>query len=254
MFKTIIMAAAGLLLNASLYASLMVSPGRQEVGIPPGAVFKGTYTVTNNYDVPAEVKAQFRDWFTLPENKKFNINDWLKAYPESFSLQPGESKTVNYEVRVPRKAKGELVAMVSFSPETGESQGVKLLVSSALFVIVSGTEKYKWDVPEVKVTKNRFGKFVVEAFVKNTGNIHVRPAGSVRIVSNDTKETVLQLDFAESRPVYPGASRQIIAHADFALKPGKYTAISTVRAEGGEREKKVNFKVVEKAAGETVIE
>lgn len=234
-----------------LQAGLTVTPSRVEVAAPPGGRFEGKYTVRNDYNTPAKIKVEFRDWFVLPENSGINISDWLSVSPLEFSLQPNESREVQYAVHLSTSARGVQVGMVSFIPQTGEEQGVTLMVSVSIFVTAKGTERIDWEIPDVKLAKAS-GKLQVTALVKNDGNVHLRPSGSVTILSGG--KIAAQLDFLESRPVYPGLSRSILARSDgdAALLAGKYTALIDIKCYGQEKTKKINFNV--KQSGELAIE
>lgn len=254
MLKRLIVSGSLLLLNGCLFGALTIAPARQEIRMPPGAVYIGTFTVTSDYEVPAMVTSSCSDWYHSLENKGIMIDQWLKVYPSSFTLNPGESKTANYQVTVPQSAKGEMVAMVSFHPDIGNMNGVSLLISSALYVIVAGTDKYDWNVSKTKIFKNIQGKLQAEAFIRNKGNVHVRPVGMTQVVTrNKKKEVVVELKYREGRPAYPGDEKQMVTYGDFTLKPGKYTAVTKMRYGSMVREKKVNFIVIVNDKGETVI-
>jgi P pilus assembly chaperone PapD len=234
----------------SAYAGLAITPARQEVSLTPGKTFEGTYNVRNEYATPVKIKADFRDWFVLPENKNSKISDWLSISPTEFPLQPGESKDVSYTIHLPVTAQGVSVAMLSFIPEFESEQGVTMMVSVSLYVTAAGTEKADWEIQDVKITKTA-SEFTVSALVNDKGNVHIRPAGTVSVLSGN--KTLFTLDFAEGRPVYPGTSRTIVAsnNNSVSLEEGKYTAVADISGAGQEKKKTTDFVI--NNSGEVIV-
>lgn len=249
LFKRNVVIIVLLFLASQAFAGLTVSPARQEISLVPGGTYQGSFTVRNDYDVPTSIKTDFRNWFALPENKDINISDWLSVTPSEVFLNPGESKDVNYTVRLSTVAQGVSVAMVSFIPEVSSEQGVTMVVSVSLFVTAAGTEKVNWDIGDV--TFGTSSSFSVSAAIRNNGNVHLRPQGNIQVLSGGN--AIAGLDFAAGRPVYPGASRSLVASTDkpVQLPAGKYTAIVLVKAAGQEKIKKMN--IVVSKTGEVAI-
>jgi hypothetical protein len=227
------------------FAGITITPVRVEAPLPPGGSYLGKYTVRNDYDVPIKVNVSARDWFVLPENRGIKIDDWLVLSPREISLKPGESGYVDYSVTISTKSVGALVGMVSFVPVLEKDQGFTLMVSAGIFIPVKGTEKIDWSFSDVKVASDR-GKLQVSALVKNSGNIYLRPEGSVTIRSG--KKAVQEIKLPEGRPVYPGRSREVIGSSDaiFKLEEGSYKASISIECYGQKKMKELKF-IVDKA-------
>jgi len=215
---SVLLVAAGVASNAGL----IVSPTRQEVTLPPGGTFEGTYKVTNGFGRNYSLAVETRYWYaTKEEEKNIPVTDWLQVTPSSFTFKPDETVDVKYKVKLSTAQTGMRAAMITFVP-TGESQGVTLVVSVSIFVTVRGTEKISWDFSGLQVS-NYQGSTQFSTIVRDNGNVHVRPTGYFKVISPKKKETVLEV--LEGRPVYPGQSRQIVVHAgqkDIFPEPGKY--------------------------------
>jgi P pilus assembly chaperone PapD len=246
--RKLIVVASILLSCAIAHAGLSVTPARQEIVVQPGDTCTGVYSVRNEYDTRANISVEFRDWFILGANKHHAISDWLKISPSQFTLLPGESKDVEYAVRLSTDAQGVSVGMISFIPQIENDPGVTLVISVSLFVTAAGTEKTDWQIEDIKI-EQASGQMRFAGKIKNNGNVHVRPTGTARIVSG--KREVAQLNFDEGRPVYPGTVRSIVSSDVPALKKGKYTAIVSLSGNGQNKDKKITFKIAK--SGEIAI-
>ncbi len=234
-----------ILFQTTSFAGLTILPARQEIYIPPGGTAEGEYKVTNEYNIPIDVKIEIKDWFVLPENKNISVSDWLSVSPQEVHLLPQETKSIKYRVEIPTSCVGMTSAMLSFVPqqEIEEHQGINLVISVSLFTIIRGTEKILWDISKINIEKNS-NNIQITAIINNNGNVHLRPKGSVIIVSQKDKSNVTELEYREGRPIYPGKSRSIIAVADnINLQNGKYIAISKIKCYDQEKINEVMFEV-----------
>ncbi len=199
--------------------ALTVTPVRQEIRVIPGGNTKGSYTVSNETKESLQIKVSAREWFKWKENKDIAMSDWLILSPKKFLLESGESKKVNYEVKIPTQAVGVLSAMLSFSPQTKSSEGVVLSVS--LYAIVEGTEVISADIEKTDIQKKEKNLHISVTF-KNRGNIHLRPEGEVIIIKK--KKEIDRFKLRLGRPVYPGKTRTLVGDSKIGIISGKYRA------------------------------
>jgi len=219
------------LVVSGLYAGLSVNPTRAEVTLTKGEAYGSAYNVRNGYNVPVDVRVETKDWFVLPENKKRGIvvSKWLSVSTPTVHLNPGEGADVQYKVVVPKKAQGSMVAMISFVSASPGIEGINLAISVPVYVTVSGTEKIDWQIQEPKFLLSG-KKLQVSCPVKNSGNVYIRPAGLIEIISGD--KVVMTLHFIEGRPVYPGSDRAYGATSESEIKPGSYRAVINISCAG----------------------
>jgi hypothetical protein len=240
-----------LLSVSSLFGGITVEPVRQEIKVSPGNEAQGSYFVYNVGKGPTHITVAPRDWFVLKENKGINADSWLRITPQELDLEPGERKEVKYEVAVPTRAIGELVAMISFVPQAEEESMINVVFSVSLYVMIEGTEILKGEVSKVDIRRwekegssdLRFG-----VLVKNKGNVHLRPKGKIVIEERKGKE-IKEVELTYGWPVYPGKNRAYFADWKGAsLKSGKYKATATVDYgdPGNILKKTVSFRVDKK--------
>lgn len=164
-----------------------------------------------------------KDWFVLPENKQFKIDDWLTMKEPKFELKPGESKRVKFRIHAPKKAQGELVGMLSFRTKSPTRTSVDFVMSGAVYLSVEGTEKLKGTILAFMVEPST-DSVRAGVLVRNDGNVHLRPFGNLQIV--DAKDQpVANVELQSSQPVYPGKTRPYFGEVKgLPLSPGKYAA------------------------------
>jgi len=215
----------------SLLAGITVEPVRQEIKVSAGKEAQGSYFVYNVGKEPTRVTVAPRDWFVLEENKGIKIDSWLRITPQEVDLEPGEKREVKYEVAVPTRAIGELVAMVSFVPQAEEESAINVVFSVSLYVMIEGTEILKGEISKVDIRrweKEGSSDLRLAVLVENRGNVHLRPKGKIVIEDRKSKE-IKEVELTYGWPVYPGKNRAYFGDWKGAsLKSGKYKAIATV--------------------------
>jgi hypothetical protein len=176
-------------LSASFFPGVVqavgVNPPRQEFVLGLGEKAQGHVTVSNETQDSLEVTPSEKTWFLLPENAPLGVEEWLSFDQEPFVLKPDEKREIPFTVSVPaastRTLQGFLVGMLSFvgNPE-GQAVMVNTMISVSVYVTIRGTERPAWTVPSLKMSRD--GDIVQAIFtVKNTGNVHLRPQGSVEL-------------------------------------------------------------------------
>ncbi|MFC1500932.1 hypothetical protein ACFL58_00585 [Elusimicrobiota bacterium] len=238
MLKKIFLFILCLSISPYAFAGLSIEPSRTEITLKPGESFNGFYVVKNDYNTPIDVVVSAKNWFMLPDNKDVEVKDWLNISNKTVHLEPGQSSEVPFEVNISSGMEGVLVGMFSFTPKTKIKQNITMVVSVSVFATVSGTEKIAWGVTDIKFEKD---KLQVSAEIGNSGNIHVRPQGFVKIMKKNKE--IAKFEFIEGRPVYPGSERVIVARHDQGLKKGKYDVLVNIFAFDEEVEAQFKMKI-----------
>lgn len=215
----------GFLLNPNAFA-LGVNPGYQLITVEAGKKVTGEFEITNTFKEKVTVTVFAKDWMVLPDNKNIHAEEWLRPKSKRFELKPDQKKKVQFEIRAPKEAKGELMALMSFSPATYPPQGFTLMSSNAVYAAIKGTEKLEGELSDVKVNYSS-SVISVQLLMANNGNVHIRLKGSFDI--SDSSSSVIQTSFEPQSPLYPGKSEIFNSKPVVAeLKPGNYRLKGTL--------------------------
>jgi len=209
--------------EASYVSALTVTPGRTEIRLSPGESHGAVLTVANEIKEELQVEVSKKDWFVLPENKDFKVDRWLQVRgPQKFTLKPGQSRTIPIKVTCPKGAQGELVGMVSFEYLTDNPGMITPMISVSTYLAIAGTEKVAGEIVELGVHRWR-EKLQAAVAIKSTGNVHLRPTGTLTLTDDKGKE-VARFQVPVGEPAYPGQVRGYLGQGpDITLGSGHYT-------------------------------
>ncbi len=220
--KRITLTSVMFLMATRLWA-LSVTPSLQNFELKAGDSTEGEVLVANTEEEEISVRPTTKTWFLLPDNQKIKIDDWLQIPSAEFSLKPGESKKLRIKVHAPKKAVGELVGMLSFHTKSPTRTTVEFVLSAAVYLAVSGTEKISGNIDAMMVTPST-DAVNAGVLLRNTGNVHLRPAGILEIL-NSKDQIVANVELERGQPTYPGNQRPYLGVVkDLRLPPGKYYA------------------------------
>lgn len=209
-----------------------------DVELAPGATTSLEARLANAGHAPVEAVAYAADVYSivnggfgaeLLDDDPSATTSWLDFRPTTVELAPGEGTTLAFSVTVPRDTPpGEYITSIvaeSTEPYRGEGEGLEVdqvnRVAVAVAIDVPGERR-----PELAIGavghETVAGHSVVRFEVSNPGNVHLRPAGELRILRDDGTpilETPARMD-----TVYAGTSTRFEATLARALDPGAYCA------------------------------
>ena len=227
-------------------ATIAVSPVTKSMTLSTGESRRGTFMVLNDSSEVQYVTVDPRYWHMADVNKKIPLDSWLKITPREFELGPMEEREVAYDVTVPEEAIGELAVMIAFRPSPKEEQGVNVVFSVSLYVMIKETGIIDYKISGFKLDK-LMGRdaLSVKVDLKNLGNVHLKPRITVfiqNLFNKDLQKTFLKY----GKPTYPGMEQDYHgAIYNFKLKPGIYKAvIDTEYTNVGKRFKRSVYFVV----------
>jgi hypothetical protein len=163
------------------------------------------------------------------DNAAYSIAKWTSIDTKKFELNPKEQKVITFSIKVPANAEpgshyGSISALVSGAVSSSTGSSVSTKRGALVLIRVAGSAKEQILVDTFK-SKNSFyetGPVDFEVKFKNSGNVHLKPAGFITITDMLGKQ-VAQLDIPQNN-VIPGAIRQAPTTWDTNNLFGNYTA------------------------------
>jgi hypothetical protein len=209
--------------------------------LPPGAAKRGGVIISNSGTATGTVKLFAADATTgrttgtvyLTDRNTKRVGAWISLSATSLTLKPGQHRTVHFTVRVPANAKpgqwvGGVVAETSHQvsgPKSKQKASVQIKIRDltivAVQVNVPGPPAISFKVGGVKSGGQRgFQELVTH--IANTGNVLVKPTGSVTVLNKQGK--VLQVLPFTMDTFLPETAIDYPLLLKKALPPGDYTA------------------------------
>jgi len=226
------------------FAKVSVRPSRVEALVPASKGFEEKFFIKNIGDQPTKVNIHWTD-----RTKNPLIKDWLVLPDKQISIQPGEEKEVAYKVNIPKDAAGEYNAWFVVSdakgPEIKMGASIAVRTSIPIYIIVKGTEKYDFEIQNFNAwIKPSFSSFNI--ILRNTGNVHIRPTGKVKISALDSTQ-VYEMPFNEvGWGIIEGQNHEYVTKLpdEKILPDGKYKAEFTVKAGTDNKFKEISDEVL----------
>lgn len=233
----------GLILTQPVFAQkvgVSISPLTFELNTNPGDTISNKLKVYNPTDSIVRIKMEVESFKTVGEAGKvivgpeetttYSLKQWVNINPIEFTLEPGESRLVNFDILVPENAEpGGKYGSILASPIAimGEQPaGTSLLskVGALLLLTVSGEVKEDLRIKEFSTLSFlETGPVPFTIRFENTGTVHLRPRGFVAI-SDWRDKKVIDIPFPQNN-VIPGSVRKVEASWDKKWLFGKYTAM-----------------------------
>jgi hypothetical protein len=226
---------------------LEISPPLAELSADPGETVEATIKVRNVTEQTLLVTAEVNDFVAAGEDGQpkllleegeespYSIKSWITTVPE-LTLESQEQQPVKITMTVPTNASpGGHYGVVRFSgvPPGLEGSGVSLSASIGTLVLVniSGDVVEQGVIEEVYTTDqegNRqwffeYGPIGLVERIRNSGNTHFSPGGTVRVTNMFNKEVgSFQLNPTGGN-VLPDSVRKFEQTLDKRLMFGRYT-------------------------------
>ena len=245
---------------------IKISPVRVEELVEPGQVLKREIKVTNTSDIPKTLFAYLKD-FTADENNESGsprlikpgtetgnfVASWIDITTAGIDFKANEEKTISFIIRVPDNVgPGGYYGGVFFgseapkldinSPDKGAGMAIAQQAGSLVLLQVKGQVDERADIREFNTDKNFYNNpFDVQFSIRiqNSGNIHVKPLGEIRIENMLGKEVKI-INFNDGGGnVLPKSTRKFLENWKDTFGFGRYTAklgisYGTTPANGGQ--------------------
>ncbi len=224
----------------TLWATLSISPVKFELLIAPGKSFTDVIHVRNVTDEEIEVQVYFSDFNLNEENAlqfldegslKHSLAPWIRIQPTALKIAAQEEKLVRFTVEMPENSDGDLQAMIFFQSvpkgavlkEGARQVLISTRIGAVIYACPKGREQKLGDIPNLYLRENQpEGGLEYALLFANKGNIHLRPAGKIKLL-NEQGKTLISLPFNEQQnPVLREGCRIFEGKIGSLLKPGKY--------------------------------
>lgn len=174
-----------------------VSPVVVDLEVAPGQAGQGKIDLVNDGDAKRTYFVSVQKFVAkgeegqqefLPETDTTGIASWISPQARSITLEAGERGTFTYAVSVPQNAEpGGHYAALFFSDRPGSGQdssvGVGAKVGVLFLLRVPGNITESANVESFRSTADRLSHLPAhfELRIRNLGNVHLHPEGSVII-------------------------------------------------------------------------
>lgn len=202
-------------------SALSISPPNLEYNLDPGQTVSQQIKLFNDESQPITVYSSVANFTAQGETgdptwdfkaEPTDLASWIKVLGDSFTINPKDSVEATVTFNVPANAEpGGHYASIFFGPQptgaAGDKQvNIKWMISALAIVRISGDVREQASIAEFGLNKSgsTLNRLPVDFFlrVNNSGNVHIRPTGSVTIrnmfggtstilVVNDKKGAVL---------------------------------------------------------------
>lgn len=241
---------AGVLLGSAIYAraqttsstpstGLAVSPPTFEVSGNPGDVIKNSIKLENMNTYPVEIAVDRRNFTAIgedgavgltEEDTSFSLASWITVEPSSITLPPKTSQYFSFSIKVPLNAEpgGHFGSLIfrTIPKEKIEGSGASLAqeIGSLVLLRIAGETYESAIIESFDPTQKlfEFGPVTFHARIKNLGNVHTKPYGTVTI-TNMFGQNVGNVKI-DSKNILPGAVRKFEGTWDTKWRIGHYTA------------------------------
>ncbi len=225
---------------------LEISPPLAELKADPGQTVTAKVKVRNVTRETLVVSAEVNDFtagneedgqprLLLEEGEKspYSVKDWITTISE-ITLKSEEQKPVTITLQVPQDASpGGHYGVVRFTgtPPGVEGTGVSLSASIGALVLVnvSGDVQESAKIVELFTAQNgekrgffEYGPITLAERIENTGNVHIKPTGTVRVTNIFGQETATYSLNERGGNILPASIRRFEQQLDKKFLFGRY--------------------------------
>lgn len=268
-YLSILLMPFGVASAQSAGQGLEISPPLIEINTDPGKTVTANIKVRNITKEPLVARPQVNDFVAqgeegqakllLDEKSKekspYSIGGWVGGMSE-LNIAPGEAKTATISINVPAGASpGGHYGVVRFTAAAPgiDSTGVALSASVGTLVLinVSGDIVDKSYLAEFFTSQNgkrggffQSGPVTFVERLKNEGNTHFKPTGTVRITNTFGKEVKVLSVNATGGNVLPASVRRFEQTLDKKRMFGHYKAEVNIQYQGKTLTQTIGFWVI----------
>lgn len=205
---------------AQTVRTLTIIPPSFSVSLDPGKTTEGEMKIVNDSSEEVTFEVDIQDFIVvdttgtpnlLPPNtlnNKYSAAAWIGVTPSKFTLAPGKRQTINYYIQLPPDAKpGGHYAAAVYKPITDTDSGttgsiVNAQLGTLFSIAVSGPITERAEVTRFQTAGfHEYGPVKIITQIKNFGDLHISPKGTVSITGLLGKTTTQDL---KEQNIFPG--------------------------------------------------
>lgn len=206
--------------------SLTVIPPSFELYANPGDSLSDKLRIKNESTENTTYSLRVEDFKALGEeggvglvddeqsNTTYSLAKWVYPEPKTFTVAPGQEKEIPFTINVPKNAEpgghyGSILVTIGGDAKVQSGAKVSSRVGSLILLRVSGNVKEVASVSSFKSDKTYYekGPVTLTLRVKDTGNNHIKPKGTI-VITNIFGQKVDEIELA-GKNVLPGAIRKM---------------------------------------------
>jgi hypothetical protein len=228
--------------SAQESTGISISPPTFELSANPGDTVQNTIRVTNLSSSPLTVGTTARNFTAVGEEGAvglteeeiaFSLASWITVDPPEATIDPNGDFIFTFTITVPPNAEpgghfGSVVFMMGGAAPDQTGAAIRQEVASLVLLRVAGQVNedahiLSFTTPE---TFYEYGPVSFDIRIKNEGNVHVKPTGTITI----TDILGRQVDQVQIEPknALPDSIRRLEATWDNKILIGRYTATAVL--------------------------
>lgn len=223
---------------------LFISPLRQFVTTDPGQPKSGQLTVANITDKPISVTLSVGEFSVTDYTYDYQFNsvkeDWITLSNPQVELKPFQSKSITYNLAVPKGASpgGRYFTIFATTVLRNESVDSTVRVASVLFVTVDGKLKKTSEIRKGSLPAVSFGGNIDFSLdLVATGNTYFFVYANGKLNGLSTKPAQQEA----AHILVPGAARTVKGVILAPLLPGVYQATYGYKTDSGTSESRSKY-------------
>lgn len=220
--------------------SFTIIPPAIQQPLQKGQTAEGVLKIVNETEAPITFKASVQDFIVsdthgtptfLPPNtlsKNYSAASWIAISPNTFTVAPHKRAQLQYFLQVPLNGRpGGHYAAVVYHPVVDkgvDSTGatVNAQIGTLFYITVDGPIKEYATITRFFVPGfQEYGPVAIQTQVKNFGDQHIRPIGTVTVKNMLGGKTIQAL---EQRNIFPQAARDYVNIFGQKFMFGRYEA------------------------------
>lgn len=205
---------------------LLAYPARQEIVVNPGETKTVPVAFLNRTLSPIQGKLGTRDFIVrgkdnIPEfidfptetEIRYSAKNWIELPFERATIPASDKVIVYAQIKVPADAvPGGHYASIYFETdprlpsenETGSIAAASQQINALLYIKVAGEVKESASITKFSVPNFlEYGPITIDTEITNTGDIHIRPLGSVNVY--DIFGNLIESQKLEEKNIFPAA-------------------------------------------------